>query len=249
MTLPRIISTAPLPIIGLVSSFAEELLGVAAVRSILPACDRVYVSEGPIGDPGETRPTRWPSLKGTHAEVGSWDTDAAKRTHLLRRAQTYCNGKPFWAVFLDGDESFIWADRLPVWIRRAELEPWSDDLKVTGGFPLRIVELDGSVVWAAGRVFRGDLVEEFLNSSVEIRLKDSGASVGIGNSLCWRPGDEVDAYHRPPLQGEPHILHLSELRDPARQVKRQSVAELEDYRERAARLGLALPAWGGTDAA
>lgn len=252
-----------LPVIGLVSAFAEGPLGERAVQSLHPAVERVYVAEGPAGDPGQEVNHRWPSMKKTHVAYGAWDSDADKRTYLIREAQRYVNGKPFWAVWLDADEVLVNAENLPVWIRRAEYG--DPDLRATGGFYIRRVELDGTTVQCPDRVIRGDQIHEYVHSIVEIRLKrydETGdrASLSLGHLPNWTPGvvhelpdgsttiipgDPVTAYNRPPLQGEPHVLHLHELRDPARTAQRLSDAEVDGYREQAKRIGVMLPEWVG----
>ena len=229
-----------LPILGLVSSYREGELAQAAVRSLETCCRRILVLEGQIGGPdlGEA----WPSMKRTGARrQGGFVSDAEKRTALLRWAQDVAGG-PFWALWLDGDEQLVNGSNLPLWTRRAEMEPWeTEDLHVTGGFPLRVVELDGTTSQGMGRIFRGDLIGRFLLSSTQLELRDGKAVVGAGNTVVWRPGEPLAAVERPPLQGEPHVLHLSELRDPARGVERQSAAEVRSVREQAARIGIALP--------
>lgn len=247
-----------LPIVGLLSTFAEGPLGEAAARSLARACDRLIIGEGPIGE-ATARPHRWPSIKAGHLLTGEWPTDAAKRTALVRAAQEATGGKPFWVVWLDGDEILLWPEHLRLWIHRAEAEDWaatSSDLKQTGGFPVRLVELDGTTVQATGRVIRGDLIEAYLHSIVEVKMKSLLSSIPLPNVPAWEPGreetlpggetiqvpaDTITGYRRPPLQGEPHILHLSALRDPGRGAERQSEAEVRGYRERAAALGIALP--------
>lgn len=257
----------PLPIVGLLSTFAEGPLGEAAARSLAKACDKVIVGEGPIGPapgrPGEDSPHRWPSIKSGHVLTGRWPSDAAKRTALVLEAQRTMGGvramggRPFWAVWLDGDELLLNPESLRLWCWRAEREQWdstSSDLKISGGFPLRLVELDGTVVQAMGRVLRGDLVESYLHSIVEVKMHSALSSIPLPNVPNWSPAqldedgsvkvpaDPLSAYRRPPLQGEPHVLHLSSLRDPARTAERQSEAEQRGYRERAEAMGIALPA-------
>lgn len=245
-----------LPVVGLLPSFAEGELGFAAARSLQPACDVILVAEGPIAyAPDE--PQKWPSLKRTHVAYGSWPSDAGKRNGLLERAKRWASGREFWIVWLDGDELLLYPDHLRLWVERAEREQWDDsgsDLKVTGGFPLRLVELDGTTVQAMGRIIRGDLVEEYRHSISEVKLVGRESSMPLPNVPNWAPGytseggravpaEDVTGYCRPPLQGEPHILHLSALRDPARQAERQSEAELRGYKERAEAQGIAIPEW------
>lgn len=248
-----------LPIVGILSTYAEGPLGVNAARTLRAACDWILIGEGPIraGDGSIPReaPHHWKAKPGIQRVLaGRWESDAAKRTELLMHAQAHQKG-PFWAVWLDGDEALIWPEHLRLWCYRAELEQWdSGELKVTGGFPIRLVELDGTTVQAQGRVYRGDLVERYLHSSVEVRLKGRQASMPLPNIPNWTPAytseagraipaQEIDAYNRPPLQGEPHILHLSALRDPGRTAERQSQAELDGIRAQAERMGVALPEW------
>lgn len=226
-------------LVGLVSTYAEGALGEAAVRSLEDVCHRILIAEGPIGK--RTEPNhQW---DGPDVIYGTWKTDAEKRTDLLNRARSIKHVPPesVWAVVVDGDEQLLNAHNLPLWIRRAEYG--DSDLLVTGGFPLRIVEMDGTTVQAFNRVYRVHQVDAYVHSGAELRLRDSATSIPSGNVPNWQPGDQITGYNRPPLQGEPHILHLSELRDPARRAKRQSVAELEDYAERAKKAGIELPTW------
>lgn len=243
-----------LPVVGLMPTFQEGELGIQAARSLAPACEVIFIAEGPINyAPGE--PGKWPSLKKTHVEYGAWGTDATKRTALVDRAKAWASGRPFWILWLDGDEILLWGEHLRLWIARAEAEPWEGgDLKVTGGFPLRLVELDGTTVQSMGRILRGDLVDHYLHSAVEVKLIGRESSMALPNVPNWSPGytdetgrafpaEDETAYCRRPLQGEPHILHLSALRDPARQAERQSAAEVRGYKERAAAAGITVPEW------
>lgn len=226
-------------LVGLVSTYAEGNLGEAAVRSLEDACARIFIAEGPIGEQTEVNHD-WGEIR-RDVVYGLWVSDAAKRNALLRFAQNL----PYpdvWVVSLDGDEQLLNGHNLPLWVERARAG--DDDLRVHGGFPIRLVELDGSTSQALNRVYRADAVDSYVHSSCELRLAGGGeTSISAGNVINWRPGDQVTGYNRPPLQGEPHILHLSELRDPARRARRQSELELEDYAIRAKKIGIELPDW------
>ena len=213
-------------------------MGIRAVTSLGAACDQIIVGEGPLGETTPL-PQRWPPIRHTEVIFGSWETDAAKRTFLLNAAKAWASGRKFWIVWIDGDELMLWGENLPLWIARAEYG--DPELKETGGFPLRLVELTGATVMATGRVIRGDIIEEYRHSIVEVKLTGMETSHPLPNLPNWAPGEPVTAYNRPPLHGEPHYLHLSSLRDPARQAQRQSEAETEGYEARAKALGIYVP--------
>lgn len=231
-------------IVALMSSYREGALGLAAARSVLPACDVLIVLEGAVGvaAPGGD-PTPLIEIREAGREAGvtcyattveePFASDASKRTELLRQAKFLGRGDhdPLWCFWIDGDELLLWSEYLPDLIARAAYD--NDN----AGFPIRIVELDGSVVQAHGRVFRGDLIDEFIEGSYQVLL-ESGMVVALPNTPicvsggvpCARPdGEPVTvedlAELRPPLAGEPHFLHRTMLRDPARQARRLSTAE------------------------
>jgi hypothetical protein len=151
--------------------------------------------------------------------------------HAQRRHTSLHDDAPLWIVWLDSDELLLWGEYLIDWLHRTEHETGA------GGFIIRLVELDGSVVMCHGRVVRGDLIRSYEHSIATILLKN-GMLVSLPNvPVCAAGGVpywtdesraiEVDdlARLRPPLAGEPHLLHRSLLRDPSRDVERQSVAE------------------------
>lgn len=240
-------------IVGLVSTYMEGPLALAAVGSALEACDAVVVMDGPLrGVEAKGHPTPVDVLDRMardHRErltvtVGEWRDDAAKRTMLLEWAKRLHraadDNEPLWCLWVDGDEQVQSPQNLQHWCYRADRHGTTG----AGGFAMRIVELDGSVAYGYGRVFRGDLVERFLVAASQVELV-GGMVVGLPNDkICsaggmpvspedgWRflqrDPDAMEAYlarHRPPLIGEPHILHLSYLRHPDR-TDRQYRAEV-----------------------
>ncbi len=191
-----------------------------------------------------------------HARLGEWEDDADKRSSMVAYAKArhfeHYNRiagvgvseddlPPLWVFWLDGDEVLLWGEYLIDWVNRAEKETGA------GGFSLRLVELDGSVAKTHNRIVRGDLIEHYVHSSVSIQLR-SGVIVSLPNvQICGAGGvpvwnaekegrpivadDLMDL--RPPVAGEPHILHRSILRDPARALvaRRQSDAEMDFFRQ------------------
>lgn len=228
-------------IYGLVSSFREGVLLDNAVRSAAVGCDQVLICEGPVNNAPATGPESWVGAGGLSQNVtmryGEWESDAAKRTDLLRWAQDLnalrCWG-PAWALWVDGDEALIWPEYLSDLTARAEYETGA------GGFGIRIVEMDGSVAMCSGKIIRLDAVERYLVSSYQVELA-GGMVVALPNvPICGAggiplgdydpsmPSEERDAWlakHRPPLQGEPHLLHRSGLRAPTRTTERLHKAE------------------------
>jgi len=156
-----------------------------------------------------------------------------------------------WVVWLDGDELLLWGEYLPDMIGRAEAEETA-----VGGFPLRIVEADGSVGLNYGRVVRTTAVRKYVLDASQAELH-TGVVVGLPNEkICAaggvpygpfpheqapdgtlvpaQPGSEpVERYlarHRPPLNGEPHVLHRTLLRAPERaSVRRLSEVEADAW--------------------
>lgn len=226
----------------LIPSYREGPLLETCVLSAT-AAGRVVVFEGPV-DGGE--PSTEDDLKfaagASEAMLGEWDTDADKRSSMLRYAQQLHHqaghdGDPLWILWLDGDELLLWGEYLDDWTRRAEAETGA------GGFTIRVVELDGSVAMAHSKIVRGDLIESYAHSICDINLRN-GMTVSLphvpicqaGGVPVWTNEDrkiQVDdlARLRPPLHGEPHILHRSMLRDPSRQVERQHEAEARWYKD------------------
>lgn len=175
--------------------------------------------------------------------------DAEKRSTMLRWAKTRANelgksdGEPLWILWLDGDELLVFGETFRDSCYRATFETGG------GGFPLRIVELDGSVALTYGKVIRAEVVSRYLHSSFQVELTN-GMVLALPNvKICSAGGipfmspedaaelatrqDELMAIHRPPVAGEPHLLHRSILRAPERiaGVERQSDAESRWFSE------------------
>jgi hypothetical protein len=217
----------------------------------------VAVFEGPIGDTAaESSATDIPL--GTRANLwtkfGRWESDAAKRDDMLRwskehrrrrvRGAADDDNDPLWILWLDGDEVLLYGEYLRDWCERAA--------KTTGagGFPLRLVEMDGSVAKCYGKIVRAGVISRYLQSSYQIELHN-GMVVALPNvPICSaggipiRPNDLIGqldpeslsvklwlSENRPPLMGEPHLLHRSMLRDPNRVARRQHEAEAEFFPE------------------
>ena len=236
-------------IYALVSSYKEGRLLKATVKSAQQGCDVVCVYEGPVGPDAKADPDHggiWNGYFGSSVATafGVWESDAEKRTKMLQWAQQHharfvgrneWEEEPLWVLWLDGDETLIWGEYLADWCFRADAETG------IGGFAMRIVELDGSVVKAHGRIFRGEVVSHYLDSSYQavlqndmiVALPNTPICAAGGVPIGWGDGSPVTIDDmgdlRPPLQGEPHILHRSMLRDPSRGVRRLHDDEQQFY--------------------
>lgn len=242
-------SAAPgTPIVGLVSSYREGPLLGEAVASLLAAdVDRVYVFEGPAGTaPIDTEACPPSDLDGLHPDAvtvvqGTWSTDAKKRTAMVRQVNRDYTG-PVWGVWLDGDELLMNGQHLRAWLRvldwRDELAP--EDEAPTLGWPIKLVELDGSVAVCRAKVVRIDLIASYSVSS-SVFLTVIGTEHGEGNLPFdfnrWER-DRLGGMERgwlylpPPLPAEPHLLHRSALRHPLRQGVRMHVQERDELQKR-----------------
>lgn len=240
-------------IVGLVSTYMEGQLAADAVASCRPACDLVGVFEGKIGDapdsgnaPDSGTPSVWSPGKNTvYAPTGGvWGSDALKRTYMLEWAKgRHATGKqrtePLWVLWVDGDEVLMWGEYLRAMVAHAEASTGA------GGFGLRIQELDGSCAMTRNRIQRADMVQRYLVGASQVELTNGmvvvlpneplcgagGIPVGFGVDMPTDPAEQADllAYRRPPLQGEPHLLHRSILRDPARAAERQHLPEARSF--------------------
>ena len=236
-------------IVGLVSCYREGALVQLAVQSALDGCDFVLVVDAPIaggaerGEPSNFEPLR---VKGGHwkprlsiVQEGSipttFATDAAKRTFMVERARNVYGrperlrkGDRLWGVWVDGDERLMFPEMLRHYIARGEH---------TGSpnFPLRLVEAHGGAVSLCyGKVVDLQAVERYLASSYEVQLFGETISRAWGNDNThwnWERGGNV-AGARPPVQGEPHLLHLSSLRPPGRDAERMHQAEADELASR-----------------
>lgn len=234
-------------IVGLCSTYKEGALSAMAVGSCLRAgFDQVLVFDGPAG---ETLPDELPDSvipAGAIVRRGEWKTDAAKRTAMVK-ATRGMDG-PVWGVWVDGDEVLMNGEFL-----RDSLQYvlWRDEEQdaPTAGFPLRLVEMDGTVAVCRAKCIRVDLVESYIVSSSGIRFKSGAVLVdhAEGNlpmrlSEWWIP-ERMQALQEdrfvltPPLPGEPFLLHRSPLRHPERAKVRLHEQEGREL----ARLGLWTP--------
>lgn len=227
-------------IVGLCSTYREGRLAESAVRSLLPAVDRVIVLDGPIGDAPPAGPeTDWRRIKDGRVLVkrGAWRTDAEKRTAMLGEAKaawahwnTASTTVPLWGVILDGDELLLHGEVLPEYFDA--IHP--DAL----GFSLHLMELDGSCSYIPNRVLRLNRISSWAISSYAFVV--DGITVSKPNVKILAAGEpdvaervnvgDAMRQRRRPLAGEPHILHRSVLRSPERQqVQRQHMAEAEQF--------------------
>lgn len=236
-------SSSSFTLLGLVSSYKEGNLLRLAVESAERACDRVLVFEGPAGPPLEEEvPESVLPLRHGKVSVkrGVWKTDAAKRTAMVKATRGFSG--VVWAVWVDGDEVLVNGEFL-----RDQLQSilWRDQdaEQPTAGFPIRIVEMDGSVAVCRAKVVRVDLIERYLVSSSGIQFRN-GVVMAEGNlpqkvSEWWtaervRAAGEDRFFLEPPLPGEPFLVHRSPLRHPARARVRMHEQEAAELR----RLGL-----------
>lgn len=245
-------------IVGLVSSYREGSLAQLAVQSALDGCDYVLVVDAPVGQGGAKRgePTRlgpfarngnWVQrlsvLQGNDV-IGAagrgqapddvrdsyFASDAAKRTFMVQRARNVYGrrlqkGERLWGIWVDGDERLLWPEMLRYYIARGEH---------TGSpnFPLRLVEAQGAAVSLCyGKVVDLQAVERYVASSYEVQLVGETITRAWGNDnghWNWQSGGNVEGA-RPPIAGEPHLLHLSSLRPPGRDRERMHQAEADDF--------------------
>lgn len=228
---------------------------LSGIRSALSAGDFVLIDDSPIADAeelGDPSPVDIARHMGavfvTPPKKGGYSSDAEKRTAMLNRAKTIANKRgreegenELWVVWLDGDELLLYGEYLADLCYRAAFETGA------GGFPLRIVEFDGSVAISYGKIIRASAVVSYETSSYQVRLRN-GVIVALPNEkVCGAGGipavsqelfeslhsrqEEIMAHYRPPLAGEPHILHRSLYRSPERDVERQSDAEARWFKE------------------
>lgn len=215
-------------IVALCSTFCEGELALSTFESAA-ALDGILVFDGPVES---NKPSGEPTKFGRAPAqffTGSWESDAAKRTAMIEKAKQLWQG-PLWALWLDGDELLLWGEQLHDWLGRVLHD--DDPANPVGGWPMTLVELDGSVSICMGKLVRIDLIRRYLVSSSYIEMVD-GSRRTVGNVLYWtvRDGPLVEHWRaRPPLQGEPHLLHRSILRSGSRSVERQGTAEERNFR-------------------
>lgn len=239
-------------VVGFMSTYCEGRLFVPAVDSLLAVgLDHLYVYEGPAGEPlpneAELPPTRLEHLDGRAGVTvhrNRWRTDGRKRNDMLQRAKQEWPG-PAWAVTLDADEILVGGqflrDRLE-WIEASDRHRGASiatpDNPPMARWPLRLIEHDGSMSLITARVYRMDFLRS-IDHSTSVVTNVAGVRDGWGNvgevSRVWteRWLAAVDAGHMvawPPFSAEPHIVHRSNLRTPARQGLRMSDQETREFK-------------------
>jgi hypothetical protein len=246
-------------IVALVSTFDEDEIIVSCLSSA-KMLDGIIVFDGTTssdkvtehrnryvveGDFGEAFRRKFPYLNWEGIDLvyvsGSWKSDAHKRTEMMDFAK-HAQGHEDWALWLDGDEVLLWGQYLHDHCTRA------DHVTGTGGTTLKIVEYDGSVAECFGKLIKLDAVKRYIMSSYEIELSN-GMTVALPNvPLCTAgglpignitsPDDPLLAKNRPPLQGEPHLLHRHGLRSPEREALRMHDTEGESFSDLVKSAGL-----------
>lgn len=199
-------------IVGMLPTYNEGPLAASAARTLLPCCDVILSYEGPVGNaPNVGLPTTWPKDLARNPTIvrktGKWASEVAKRNAMLEFTRRY--PPPVWGVFLDADEILLGAQWVPDLIFAAE-----HNAQVEGGeravsaIPLLIQEVDYSV-GKITRLIRLDLLEAHILSMSQMLF--FGSSIIVTNPVIpmWRPGQAMDEFHRPPMEGEPHIHHRS----------------------------------------
>jgi len=266
-------------IVGLCSSYKEGPLVQAAIRSLLVACDRVVVFEGPAGPPleedvPESNFTPW-VLTGSDKVIdprvtfrrGEWKTDAKKRTAMIEYLRPWMregkanwtgnsfarfpleDGPPIWGVWIDGDEVLCNPEYMRDWLNFADWKEEETGVKNLG-WPLKIVEMDGSIAVVQAKVLRVDRIDSYSVSS-SVFTNAMGVLEGRGNYRAHitefgtdvhlrqlADPDEGWLFHWPPLPCEPYIMHRSKLRHPRRSGLRLHEQEAEEIvKAKAAGLG------------
>ncbi len=239
-------------VVGFCSSYCEGRLVRGAIDSLRDVgLDHLYAYEGPAGDPLENEadlpPSQLDELAG-YASVtvhrGRWRTDGRKRNDWLQRVKRDFPGGPVWAVVVDADEVLVHGrflrDRLEWIVASDELRGASvatPDNPPMARWPLHLVEHEGSMSIITARVFRVDLLRSIDHSS-SVVTNIGGVRDGWGNyaatsaEFTRRWFDAVDAGAMiawPPLPCEPHLVHRSNLRHPARAGLRMSTQEQVEF--------------------
>lgn len=231
-------------LVGLCSSYAEGELVRGAVRSLLEACDHVYLYEGPAGEPIADEHMVPATDLGEDLEAydltihyGRWRSDARKRQAMLERVKKDHPG-PLWGVIVDADEVLMNGVYLRDWLLRLDYHEDVDADAEYLGKPMRIVELDGSVGWVRGRLLRLDRVLEY-RVSTSVFNTTQGLFTNAGNvpdsysdwavpRRAYLEGDRM--VMKPPLPTEPYIVHRSMLRHPLRAGLRMHEQERDELR-------------------
>lgn len=237
-------------LVALISAYREGPLVHGAISSALQATPNVFVFEGPAGAPLDAEvPDTDYSMWGERITIkhGSWKTDAKKRTKMVEACRRF--PKPVWAVWLDGDEILRNPEVLGDWCRYwSWLDEHEQATEPRIGWPIRLVELDGSVAICRGKVVRVDLIDGYSVSSSVFKntlgfthgegnvpelLRDKGA--GFGDRMMIAV--DLNRMIVPSwLVAEPYLVHRSMLRHPLRQPLRmhaQEAGEIKRGKKRA----------------
>lgn len=236
-------------IVGLCSSYLEGPLVKGALRSLIAACDKVICFEGPAGPPLEEDVPEsdfegieipYDSL-GLDIDYGRWSTDAKKRTRMIESLRPFT--EPTWGVWIDGDEQLMNPAMLRDWLQFFD---WKEEETGTRnmGWPIKIVEMDGSVAIVQAKVLRVDRLDSYSVSSSVFRnvMGELDARGNYRASIDDFPlGAQVRQLSDPDggymfawdsfALHEPYIIHRSKLRHPRRQGLRLHEQEAEEIKK------------------
>ena len=243
-------------VVGFVSCYREGRLVRGAIDSVLDVeLDRLYVFEGPAGEPLENEAelpeseldrygpgTRFGTPVTIHR--GRWRTDGRKRDAMLQRAKQDYPGELVWAVTVDADEVLVngryLRDRLE-WLVANDVRRGASiatpDNPPMARWPLHLVEHEGSMSLITARVYRVDLLRSIDHSS-SVVTNVAGVQDGWGNYAAssaeftrrwFEAVDRGAMIAWPPLPTEPHLVHRSNLRHPGRAQLRMSVQEQREF--------------------
>ncbi len=224
-------------IIALISSFEEHPDMLDSCIESAKDLDEIFVVDGPTTFPlnkMETPGRAWRTPKNKVRYMrytGVWKSDADKRMDILKEAKAW--NQDAWGLWLDADEILLYGNYLRDHCNRA------DEETATGGTTIRIVEYDGSVAQCYGKLIRIGNIRRYIMSSYEIEL-ENGMTVALPNvPICSAGGiplgeitgrdDPELALKRPPVIGEPHLLHRHGLRNPKREAPRLHETEAENF--------------------
>lgn len=240
-------------IVGLCSSYLEGPLVQGAIRSLLAACDRVIVFEGPAGEPLDADVPAsdftafWDGPPLFMMERGRWSTDAKKRTAMIESLRPFT--EPTWGVWVDGDEVLCNPEYLRDWLQYFDWREEETGVKNLG-WPIKLVEMDGSIAIVQAKVMRVDRLDSYSVSSSVFRdgigqLHGRGnyrAAVGdspLAGQLKQLGDPDAGLFAWPPLPCEPFIMHRSKLRHPKRAGLRLHEQEADEIvKAKAAGLGM-----------
>ena len=225
---------------AMMSIYEEEQHMIDSAINSCNDLDGIMVFDGPTSIKKNKlykEPNNLRTDKGTEYTFfhGHWKSDADKRSSILDFIKNELIGFPddAWILWLDGDEILLYGEYLINHCIRADQET------ATGGSTIRIVEYDGSVAQCYGKLIKVSAVKKYVMSSYEIEL-ENGMTVALPNvPICTAGGipigeingrdDPLLATNRPPLIGEPHLLHRHGLRNPERKSPRLHDKEAESF--------------------